>query len=123
VPFLNEDDGVTGVDDLEEMMEGGRLRVRLADQATMAGLSDRTAFLAEVCAGDTVLRQEAESLLAQTASGDFLAEPIDRAAQRHRPSFAGLRTTVNERRVPRRAFAQIRSQSTQLKVSRFPMPN
>jgi Tol biopolymer transport system component len=48
---------------------------RLYHDALARPVEDRAAFLAAACAGDQVMRQEVESLLAQAASGDFLAEP------------------------------------------------
>jgi Tol biopolymer transport system component len=55
---------------------------RLYHAALTRPLQERAAFLAEACAGDEELRREVDSLLAQAASGDFLAEPaIEVAAQ------------------------------------------
>ncbi len=48
---------------------------RLYHAALTRALSDRAAFLREVCPGDEALRQEVEALLAQSATGDFLAAP------------------------------------------------
>ena len=48
---------------------------RLYHAALTRALSDRPAYLREACPGDGGLRQEVEALLAQSATGDFLAAP------------------------------------------------
>ncbi len=48
---------------------------RLYHAALALGATERGAFLQEACAGDEPLRQEVETLLLQSRSGDFLAAP------------------------------------------------
>src|SRR5262245_58291716 len=48
---------------------------RLYHAALTRPAHERAVFLAEACAADPVLRREVESLLAQSASGEFLAAP------------------------------------------------
>ncbi|HEV2670619.1 MAG TPA: hypothetical protein VGU74_05970 [Gemmatimonadales bacterium] len=48
---------------------------RLYHAALGRDVRERAAFLRDACAGDEELRREVEGLLAQAASGDFLAEP------------------------------------------------
>jgi serine/threonine protein kinase len=48
---------------------------RLFHSALARDVGQRTAFLRDACAGDEELRREVEGLLAQSASGDFMAAP------------------------------------------------
>src|SRR5262245_57695780 len=66
---------------------------RLYHAALTRPAHERAAFLAEACAADPILRREVESLLAQAASGDFLAAPaIAEAAKMVSTSGASVST-------------------------------